>query len=162
MSIRTSFAILASIGLLSACAPQHPSVHMAPTLAGGSPTGTTGGPRAFRALLHSQGTTVTGSAEMRPGQRPGVTVATLNVVGGTAGAEYGWAVHLGQCGADGDVLAEASSYPTVTVDSGGAASTIATLYIDSPAGGNYHVTVHASHALTSPVVSCGELEKVGT
>jgi hypothetical protein len=161
MLTRTSIAVLISVSVLSACATQHPSVHMSPTVAGGSPTGTAGGPRAFRALLHAQGTTVTGSVEMRPGQLKGTTFATLNIVGGTAGATYGWAIHLGQCGSEGNVLAEASSYPAVTIESSGAATAQATLRIDPPAGGNYYVAIHALNLLTSPIVSCGELEKVG-
>jgi len=104
---------------------------------------------------------MTGLATITPGQTLGTTVVTLNITGGTPGT-YVWHVHVGNCGARGGaILGDKGQYPTVKVDNSGKGTARATLSAPPPAGGNYHVVVHAQNGNEQSVQSCGNLLESG-
>jgi hypothetical protein len=100
---------------------------------------------------------LSGSASMAPGKKAGSTDITLNVSNASPGGVHPWAVHHGQCGADEGVFGTLDNYPPLTVGSDGKGSSNANVLTDTPATGNYYVTVRASAANGETTVACGNL-----
>lgn len=134
------------------------------TMAGGGPERTTAlNGRIFRALIHPMnGTTVTGTVAMIPGQQMGTTTVTVSLVGVNPGTYY-WHIHVGSCKNPGTLLGERSQYQPIQVDESGRATVQASLSVPPPSGGNYQVILHKTSDPKDEghVVACGELLETG-
>jgi len=100
---------------------------------------------------------MTGTASMTPGKKSGTTDLVLNIANAAPGGVHPWAVHLGQCGSDDGVYGVQANYPPLTIGSDGKGSSSATVALDTPASGNYYVSVRASAANGETIVACGNL-----
>lgn len=100
---------------------------------------------------------MSGSASMAPGSKRGTTQVALNLGNTAPGGLHPWAIHLGQCSADEGVFGEPQNYPPLRVSSDGTGASSATVAINTPASGNYFVSVQASPANSALTVACGNL-----
>jgi|SRR5579859_1616586 len=100
---------------------------------------------------------MSGSASMSPGDKRGTTHVMLKVANSSPGGLHPWAIHRGQCGADNGVFGAADNYQPVSVSSNGTGLSSATVGVETPATGNYFVSVQASAANSAMTVACGNL-----
>ena len=88
---------------------------------------------------------------------PKKSLATVSITNAAPKGVHPWHVYEGSCGDDGAVVGTASAYPPLNVDNDGHASASATLPLELPTSGAYHVVVNASAANMQTVVACGNL-----
>ena len=100
---------------------------------------------------------MSGSASMSPGKRQGTTELLLNVSNASPGGVHPWAVHFGQCGADGGVFGDLDNYQPLTVGSDGKGSSSSSVKVETPVTGDYFVSVKASAANSETTIACGNL-----
>ena len=100
---------------------------------------------------------MTGSASMAPGTKRGTTEIVLKLGNSSPGGVHPWAIHLGQCGADGGVFGALDNYSPLNVSSAGTGVSSATVTLDTPTTGNYFVSVQASPANRELTIGCGNL-----
>ncbi len=100
---------------------------------------------------------MSGSASMAPGVSQRTTQVVLKLGNTSPGGVHPWAVHLGQCGADEGVFGVPENYAPLHVGSNGTGVSSATVALNTPATGNYFVSVQASPANRSLTVACGNL-----
>jgi hypothetical protein len=81
----------------------------------------------------------------------------VSIANAAPGGNHPWHVHIGQCGANGDVLGPASAYPPLHVNGDGTASATANLPIAMPTSGSYYINVHASADNMGTIIACGNL-----
>lgn len=86
----------------------------------------------------------------------GKTSVTVTLENASSGASYMWDVREGKCGANGPVVGDHGSYPSLTVDNMGKAGATTTLMAKLDEAKNYSITVYASDMTT--VIACGALE----
>jgi hypothetical protein len=100
---------------------------------------------------------MSGSASMSPGSKQGTTHVMLKVANSSPGGLHPWAIHLGQCGADGGVFGALDNYQPLSVSSDGTGLSSAIVKLETPTTGNYFVSVQASAANSGMTVACGNL-----
>jgi hypothetical protein len=100
---------------------------------------------------------MSGSASMAPGTKRGTTEIVMKLGNSSPGGVHPWAIHLGQCGADQGVFGALDNYSPLSVNSNGTGVSSATVGLDTPAAGNYFVSVQASAANRDLTVGCGNL-----
>ncbi len=100
---------------------------------------------------------MSGSASMAPGKKRGTTEIVLKLGNSSPGGVHPWAIHVGQCGADEGVFGALDNYPPLSISSDGTGVSSATVAVDTPATGNYFVSVRASAANRELTVGCGNL-----
>lgn len=99
-----------------------------------------------------------GSAEWTRGDSP--TLSNANVIFTYAGEdrELYWAIVAGSCGVAALPLIPMSNFPELSIGSGGRAQVTATLPIDLPNSGSYHVDIYRNHSGgAESLVGCGNL-----
>ena len=99
-----------------------------------------------------------GSAEWTQGAGP--TLSSVNLVFTYAGAERDltWALISGSCGVAALPLIPLSNFPELSVGSSGRAQVTATLPIDLPTTGTYHIDVYRDRSGgPESLVACGNL-----
>jgi hypothetical protein len=100
---------------------------------------------------------MSGSASMAPGTKRGTTEVILKLANTAPGGVHPWAIHRGQCSADNGVFGAFDNYAPLRVGSDGKGISSATVAVDTPAVGNYFVSVQASPANRTLTVACGNL-----
>jgi hypothetical protein len=99
-----------------------------------------------------------GSAEWTPGSGP--TLSNVNLVFTYAGEdrELYWAIVAGSCGVAALPLIPMSNFPELSIGSGGRAQVTASLPIDLPSTGSYHIDIYRDHSGgAESLVGCGNL-----
>lgn len=97
-----------------------------------------------------------GSADWTRGAGP--TISTVNLTFTYAGQErdLNWALIAGSCGMAALPLIPLANFPSLNVGSGGRAQVTATLPIELPASGTFHVDVYKDRSGDpSSLVGCG-------
>lgn len=100
-----------------------------------------------------------GSAQWTRGDAPAQSV--VNLVFTYAGAErdLSWAILFGNCGTASLPVIPRSSFPELDVSGGGAARASATIAVELPALGAYHINIYRNrHGGAESVVGCGDLK----
>jgi hypothetical protein len=97
-----------------------------------------------------------GSAEWTRGAGP--TLSTVNVTFTYSGQErdLNWALIAGNCGMAALPLIPLANFPELNVGSGGRAQVTATLPIDLPSTGSYHIDIYKDRSGNpTSLVACG-------
>jgi hypothetical protein len=98
---------------------------------------------------------VRGNAWMAPADNH--TRVHIDIANAAPGGVHPWHIHVGQCGANGQIFGPASAYKSLTVQSNGTASADADLPMQMPTNGQYYVNVHASANNMGTIIACGNL-----
>jgi hypothetical protein len=99
-----------------------------------------------------------GSAEWTRGDGP--TLSSVNLVFTYAGEdrELTWAIVAGSCGVAALPLIPLSNFPELSIGSGGRAQVTASLPIDLPSTGAYHIDIYRDRSGgAESLVGCGNL-----
>jgi hypothetical protein len=97
-----------------------------------------------------------GSAEWNPGAGP--TLSNVNVVFTYAGEdrELAWALVAGSCGVAALPLIPLPNFPEISIGSGGRGQVSASLPIDLPATGTFHIDIYRDRSGgAESLVGCG-------
>jgi hypothetical protein len=81
---------------------------------------------------------------------------TLSLENASPGARYMWVVREGKCGANGPIVGDHNSYPSLNVDNSGKAGATVTITALLDEAKNYAVTVYGTDMTT--VIACGDLD----
>ena len=100
---------------------------------------------------------MSGSASIAPGTKRGTTEVVLRIANSSPGGLHPWAIHVGQCGADKGVFGARDNYQPLSVRSDGTGLSSAIVALDTPAAGDYFVSVQASAANNQLMIACGNL-----
>jgi hypothetical protein len=99
-----------------------------------------------------------GQADWTPGDGP--TLSTVNLVFTYAGTEreLSWALVAGSCGVAALPLIPLSNFPELSIGSGGRGQVTASLPIDLPSTGAYHIDIYRDRSGgPESLVGCGNL-----
>lgn len=97
-----------------------------------------------------------GSAQWGPGTTP--MESRINLVFTYAGAERGltWAILFGRCGNESLPVVPTATFPELDVSGGGRAQLNATISIEVPTSGTYHIEIYKDRTGGSDsMVACG-------
>lgn len=100
-----------------------------------------------------------GSAEWSRSDRP--TLSSVNLVFAYGGAEreLSWAILFGSCGSASLPVIPMSSFPELDVSSGGRGQVNATLSLEFPTSGTYHIDIYKDRrGGAESLVGCGNLK----
>lgn len=100
-----------------------------------------------------------GSAEWRRGNGP--TLSNVNLAFSYSGPErdLSWAILFGRCGSASLTVLPRSSFPELEVSGGGKAQLNATLSIELPTSGLYHIDIYKDRTGgAESLVGCGNLK----
>jgi len=100
---------------------------------------------------------ITGQATMAPGSSDGSTTVTLSLANATPGGVHPWQMHHGQCGNDQGVFGSNSAYRPIQIGGDGQATTSARVPVQTPASGDYFVSVQASAVNEETTIACGNM-----
>ena len=101
-----------------------------------------------------------GSAQWTRGSGP--TLSIINLTFSYSGPErdLAWAILFGPCGSASLPLIPMSNFPELNVNTGGRAQVNATLSVELPASGTFHIDIYKDRAgAVESVVACGNLRQ---
>jgi hypothetical protein len=100
-----------------------------------------------------------GAATWTVGETPTLSVVDLTFTNGGDEKDLTWAIILGRCRSAGMPIAPVSSFPEIDASGGGAARVRATLSIELPKSGQYHIDVYKDRAGgEESLIACGDLK----
>jgi hypothetical protein len=86
-----------------------------------------------------------------------MSMVTVNLTGGQAGATYPWHVHEGKCSdASPPIVSNPSEYPPLVVGAGGTATASAHVTVKLNEAKNYIINIHASPTNLGTIIACGD------
>ena len=86
-----------------------------------------------------------------------MSMITVTLTGGQAGATYPWHVHEGKCtDASPPIVSNPSEYPPLVVGAGGTATATAHVTVKLNEAKNYIINIHASPTNLGTIVACGD------
>lgn len=98
-----------------------------------------------------------GTAEWRPGDRPGQSNISVSFSYGGAEKVLSWAILFGNCGIGSMTLSPLSTFPELEI-TGGNARVEATMLFEFATSGTYHIDIYGDRQGTAEsVVGCGNL-----
>jgi hypothetical protein len=99
-----------------------------------------------------------GSATWKLGETPTTSVVDLTFTYGGEERNLSWAILIGRCRTASLPIAPVSSFPEIEVTGGGAARVTATLPVELPRTGQYHIDVYNDRSgEEGSIVACGDL-----
>jgi len=99
-----------------------------------------------------------GSAVWSRGERPSLSKVSITFSYGGPERSLSWAILFGNCGTGSMTLLPISNFPEIEVGSGGHADVEATLTLELPTSGNYHLDIYRDRqGSPESVVGCGNL-----
>ncbi|HEY4956061.1 MAG TPA: hypothetical protein VII02_14370 [Gemmatimonadaceae bacterium] len=102
-----------------------------------------------------------GSAQWSPGDTPTLSRVNLVFTFGAPQRNLSWAILFGTCGSASLPLIPISSFPELEVGAGGRAEVNATLSLEFPTSGTYHVEIYKDRqGGIESLVGCGNLKYV--
>lgn len=86
-----------------------------------------------------------------------MSMVTVTLTGGKAGATYPWHVHEGKCSdASAPIVSNPSEYPRLVVGSNGMATATAHVTVKLNEAKNYIINIHASPTNMGTIIACGD------
>jgi hypothetical protein len=102
-----------------------------------------------------------GSAQWSRGDRPTLSRVNLAFSYGGTERELSWAILFGSCGTASLPLIPISNFPELEVGGGGHAQVDATLSLELPTSGTYHIDIYRDRrGGAESLVGCGNLKYV--
>ncbi len=100
-----------------------------------------------------------GSAEWSVGNAPTLSVVNMTFTYAGNERDLNWAIIAGNCGMAALPLIPLSNFPELNIGSGGRAQVTATLPIDLPTTGAYHIDIYRDRSGgAASLVGCGNLK----
>lgn len=147
-------AVLAAVLALGACAGFHKADKVSPNDANLNSTwhASIASPTQLAGAVQ-----MSGSASMAPGTKRGTTEVVIKLGNSSPGGLHPWSLHRGRCGADEGMLGTFDDYSPLKVRANGTADSHAVVKLDTPATGEFFVSVQASIMNRELIVGCGNL-----
>lgn len=160
-----------AMGLIAGCAKSTP-VEGAPTPSASASAEGSAGARwtaNIQSVTQSRGEVVQttrdrsyGSATWRPGAAPSLTNIELTFTYTGQERTLSWAILPGSCGTPALPVIPISNFPELNIGGGGRAQVTASLPLELPAGGSYHIDIYRDRrGGTDALIACGNLRYAG-
>lgn len=154
------FVPLACLLASAACASGKTGVTRGDAAAPSSSDLPTGGTEEMIATLVPVNSRLSGTVQLRPGNTPGESRASISIQHANVGAEHPWQIREGRCGDDGAEVGPAVAYRWLTARSDGTADLNVTIPVGIDISKPRSVVVYLAQSSRDRIIACGNLSVV--